>query len=150
MRLRRCGAEVVGVDYSEEPIRIAREKNPDCSFHVMDFRELDASIGEFDGIAAIASLIHVGDDELGPVFVNMKKVLKPGGYVMAVIIEGDGVSPQLSRIEKNGVLYDRTFWLHRKARLDRAAESAGFRYHHEIPLPDELAVYGWKCFVYRG
>jgi trans-aconitate methyltransferase len=33
MRLQALGAEVVGVDYSPENIRIARERCPQCQFH---------------------------------------------------------------------------------------------------------------------
>ena len=75
MRLKQLGADVTGIDYSEEPIKIARLKNPGCRFEIMDFREIDDSIGCFDGIVAIASLIHITDDELVLVFQNIKRVL---------------------------------------------------------------------------
>jgi SAM-dependent methyltransferase len=150
MRLKRLGAEVVGIDYSEEPIKIARDRNPDCIFHLMDFKNMDASIGTFDGIAAIASLIHIGESDLDLVFGNIRKVLKPGGYVLLAVVEGDGVSAERSRIERNGIRYDRTFYLHKKARLDTAAKNTGFEFFKELTMPEESAAYGWKCFIFRG
>lgn len=43
MRLASTGAKVVGIDYSEKCIQIARERCPQCRFEVMDFRFLDLS-----------------------------------------------------------------------------------------------------------
>lgn len=102
MRLHNLGAEVVGIDYAAEPIRIARERNPQCTFEVMDFRKIDNQIGHFDGIAAIASIIHIPNDELAGLFKSMKNILNPNGFIMLVVIEGDGLCKERSIIEVNG------------------------------------------------
>lgn len=52
MRLAQTGADVVGVDFSEECIRIARARRPQCRFEVMDFRDLDDRYSRFDGVFA--------------------------------------------------------------------------------------------------
>ena len=150
MRLRQLGAEVVGIDYSEEPIRIARLKNPDCRFEIMDFREIDATLGCFDGIVAIASLIHIADDELSLVFQNMKKVLKMSGYVLIAIVEGQGLSEERSFIEHNGKQYKRYFYLHDIDSLSNAARNAGLEYYQAVELPEEHLKYGWKGFLFQS
>ena len=48
MRLASVGAEVIGVDFSPECIRVAKERCPQCRFVLVDFRHLDRSFGEFD------------------------------------------------------------------------------------------------------
>jgi ubiquinone/menaquinone biosynthesis C-methylase UbiE len=50
MRLASVGAEVVGVDFSSESIRIARDRCPECQFVESDFRQFDNSLGLFDGV----------------------------------------------------------------------------------------------------
>ena len=44
-RLASVGAQVLGVDFSEENIRIARERTPQCRFEVLAFRQLDDRFG---------------------------------------------------------------------------------------------------------
>jgi 2-polyprenyl-3-methyl-5-hydroxy-6-metoxy-1,4-benzoquinol methylase len=66
MRLHNLGVEVVGIDYSIEPIKIAREKNPQCRFEVMDFRRIVKSIGSLMECCIV--IIHVDDNDLIDVF----------------------------------------------------------------------------------
>ena len=150
MRLKRLGANVTGVDYAEEAVKIAREKNPDCRFELMDFRELDHSLGLFDGIVALASLIHIAEHELEPVFNGMRKVLKDNGYLMLIVIEGEGISDKFSIIEKSGIKYNRTFYLHSLELLNKVAAGTGFVFDHESEMPEEHRTYGWKCFIFRA
>lgn len=148
-RLKSLGANVVGIDYSEEPIKIARQKNPDCQFEIMDFRKISAEIGFFNGIIAIASLIHIKDEELMQVFRSMKSVLTSDGYIMIILIEGDGLSEELSNIERDNRKYRRNFYLHNRARLSEISKEAGLEFLDEWELPEELSKIGWKCFLYQ-
>lgn len=150
MRLSKLGANVVGVDYSLEPIKIARERNPDCQFEVMDFRKLDNSLEYFDGIVAIASLIHIKDDELNLVFKNMRNIIKLKGLVMTIVVEGEGICKERSNIEIDGIEYNRPFYLHTKTRLTEIAENENLKYFDQLPLANELNSYGWKCFLLQA
>ncbi len=150
MRLYKLGARVTGVDFSDEPIRIARERNPQCQFEVADFRKIDQSFGVFDGIVAISSIIHIRDEELDSVFSNMKKVIRPEGFVMIVVVEGLGICEERSKIEREGVQYNRPFYLHSKMRLNEVAVNTGFEHFDDMQLSDELASFGWKCLLYRA
>jgi predicted TPR repeat methyltransferase len=150
MRLRHLGASVTGVDYSEEPIKIARQKNPDCRFEIMDFRMLSDDLGYFDGILAAAALIHISDYELGLVFQNMKKVLKESGYVLIMVIEGQGLSEERTFIEHKGKRYKRYFYLHNEDSLSKAAHNVGLEFSQLVELPDEHAKYGWKGYLFQS
>jgi len=150
MRLQHLGAVVTGVDYSEEPIKIARERNPDSRFEVMDFRNITPNLGCFDGIVAIASLIHISGDELELVFQSISKVLKKPGYVLIMVVEGRGLSEERSFIEHNNKQYKRYFYLHDEESLSNAAISAGLVFVQVIELPEEHAKYGWKGFLYQS
>lgn len=149
MRLKRLGAAVTGVDFSEVPIRIAREKNPDIRFEIQDFRYLNPSLGRFDGITAVASLIHIPDNELDLVFGSMKSVLTENGFAMIIVVEGQGLDQERTFVEQNGKKYRRSFYLHDRERLKTAALNNGMQFHAAFDLPEELRQYGWKCFVYK-
>lgn len=149
MRLARLGARVTGVDISEQSLSIAREKNPDIPFFRMDMRSLDASLGLFDGIIALGSMIHVVDADLETVFAQIAARLSPNGQCWTAFVEGDGKSEARSITEIDGVPYDRQFYLHRRAVMDRTAERAGLTPLGERTLSQDDATHGWLCLAYR-
>ncbi|HML47596.1 MAG TPA: class I SAM-dependent methyltransferase [Clostridia bacterium] len=151
MRLRRLGAEVVGVDLSARSIAIARERNPDIPFHVLDFRSLPAGLGAFDGIVACASLIHLPGEALPDVFARMRQTLRKGGYALVVFLEGNGFSERRSLREHNGKQYNRHVYLHEKTALAGAAARAGLELWaewFEEPAPEGKLV--WTHLVLRA
>ena len=79
-RLASTGADVTGVDYSSECIRVAKERCPECKFEVMDFRDLDDSLGHFDGVFASGSLIHLNSDELPDAINRIMGILEDNGF----------------------------------------------------------------------
>ncbi|MEL4106379.1 class I SAM-dependent methyltransferase [Oscillospiraceae bacterium WX1] len=149
MRLNKLGAKVTGVDISDEAIKIARQKNPNIRFEIQDFRKLSYDLGRFDGVAAIASLIHVDESELPDVLSGIKRVLNDNGYVMIMVVEGQGLSPERSFIEHGGKQYSRYFYLHDRNSISAAAYKAGLAFCEELELPNEHQEYGWKCFIFK-
>lgn len=148
LRLSSLGADVVGLDYSEESIRIARERCPAIQFIVQDFRYLNTSIGSFDGIFACASLIHNEKKELPIIFEGLRKILKPNGYIMVVIRDGSGV---LERPYKNGnVDLIRRIFLHSKEDFSAIALRHGFKFVRESEIENNVDEYRWRCYVYQN
>ncbi len=95
--LRQCGVDAFGIDLSPGMIDVARRDHPDLRFEVgsmTDLRLSDASVG---GVVAWYSLIHVPDDEIGSVFAQFRRVLRPGGRVLLGFHVGDG-----SRLKTEG------------------------------------------------
>jgi cyclopropane fatty-acyl-phospholipid synthase-like methyltransferase len=148
MRLMSLGAEVVGIDISDESIKIARVRNPDCRFEVMNFKEIDDSIGVFDGIVSIGSIIHIENHDLQTVFDNFRKIMNDGGFLFVVFVEGDGYSERRSIFEINGEKYNRAFYLHQPAIIKETAKQSGFQYHDEWFLTEPMGQ--WKFYVFKS
>jgi len=144
MRLAKAGARVVGVDFSEESIRIAEERCPEADFELMDFRKLDREkLGIFDGIFACASLIHISPEELPGVFTQMHNVLTPNGLVVAILRQGEGIWER--RLEIEGQKIRRVIYLYSKESLSAAA--IGFRYLQAGYLAPDEVTKGWSSHI---
>ncbi len=145
MRLKRLGAEVVGLDFSGASIAIARERNPEIGFHERDMLEDYSDLGPFDGIAALASLVHIPDGLLKAAFDRMAEALKPDGLALIAVRDGEGRQERQSLVSVGGEEYDRDFHAHSLKRLmERAA--GRFVFVEEL-LPDEGEI--WKQYLFR-
>lgn len=142
-RLASAGAEVVGVDFSAESIRIARQRTPECRFEVLDFRTLDDRLGRFDGVFAAGSLIHVRPEELPGVLERIARVLNAGGHVMAIVRDGTGMRESHPVVA--GRELTRTVYLYTADQL--AAATPRLEYVGTAYLDPELADHGWRCHV---
>lgn len=147
MRLMQAGAqEVVGVDFSEESIRIAKERCPQARFELMDFRQLDSlKLGKFDGVFACASLIHIKQEELPDLFNQMRGILKEKGFVIAIVRDGDGIWEGC--LEVDGQKIRRIVYLHSKDAITTVA--ANFKFVKQGYLAHELIENGWCSYIFQ-
>lgn len=80
------GGAVVGVDYSEDAIALAREKakvlNLPIEFHVCSFSEYCAEENKFDRILASEFIEHISEGEGNIFFELAYRALKPGGKLL--------------------------------------------------------------------
>lgn len=143
MRLASEGAKVLGLDYSRESIRIARERCPECTFEVADFRALDLRHGTFHGVWAAASLIHIGPDELPPLMERIADVLEAGGYLLAIVREGQGTRVIWPVVD--GQKLKRVLYLHRAG--DLASATSKLAYCCELQLPAGQIDEGWRAHL---
>jgi demethylmenaquinone methyltransferase/2-methoxy-6-polyprenyl-1,4-benzoquinol methylase len=81
--LRARGAEVVGVDFAEKMLAIARQKAPDIDFRTGNALALDFGDNEFDAATVGFGARNFDDLERG--IGEMARVVRPGGRV--VILE---------------------------------------------------------------
>jgi ubiquinone/menaquinone biosynthesis C-methylase UbiE len=58
-RHAQAGAEVVGIDFSEQMIRIAKDRFPEIDFRVADSERLPFEDGTFDLIVGVHILHHL-------------------------------------------------------------------------------------------
>jgi len=132
MRLHNLGAQVVGIDLSEKSIAIAKERNPNCDFHVMNLLSINPVLGSFDGAVAIASFVHISEKELPRAFENIANVLCPGGRIFVVFSKGNGKTygyiEEKSVVEINGIQHNRHFYWHSPEIMTAAAIAAGYEY----------------------
>jgi demethylmenaquinone methyltransferase/2-methoxy-6-polyprenyl-1,4-benzoquinol methylase len=82
--LRDRGAEVVGMDFSEGMLELARRKAPDIRFEQGNALELPYADGEFDAVTVGFGARNFSD--LGRGLAEMARVTKPGGRVVVLEI----------------------------------------------------------------
>jgi ubiquinone/menaquinone biosynthesis C-methylase UbiE len=75
--------DVVGVDLSEEQLRLARAAAPEATFVQADFSELDFPAESLDAVTAFYSIMHVPREEHSALFERIFGWLKPGGLFLA-------------------------------------------------------------------
>jgi demethylmenaquinone methyltransferase/2-methoxy-6-polyprenyl-1,4-benzoquinol methylase len=84
LELRSRGAEVVGMDFSERMLELAREKAPDVSFEQGNALELAYADGEFDAATVGFGARNFSDLRRG--LAEMARVVRPGGRVVVLEI----------------------------------------------------------------
>jgi demethylmenaquinone methyltransferase / 2-methoxy-6-polyprenyl-1,4-benzoquinol methylase len=84
IELRRRGADVVGMDFSERMLELAREKAPDVRFEQGNALELPYADGEFDAATVGFGARNFAD--LGRGLREMARVVRPGGRVVVLEI----------------------------------------------------------------
>ena len=80
--LVESGFEVVGVDFSEKMLRLARKNVPQAKFIRMDMTRLDFADNSFDGLTAFYSIIHVPREKHSLLFRDFNRILKPNGIML--------------------------------------------------------------------
>jgi demethylmenaquinone methyltransferase/2-methoxy-6-polyprenyl-1,4-benzoquinol methylase len=84
IELERRGAEVVGVDFSEAMLEIARKKAPAIEFRTGNALSLEFGDDEFD--AATVGFGARNFDDLDRGLAEMARVVRPGGRVVVLEI----------------------------------------------------------------
>jgi SAM-dependent methyltransferase len=80
--LRDLDLDAFGIDLSPAMIDIARREHPDLRFEVGSMTDLDLPDASVAGLVAWYSLIHIPDDEVGPVLTHFRRVLRPGAPLL--------------------------------------------------------------------
>lgn len=75
----RRGAEVVGIDFAEAAVAVARQQYPDITFATGSAEELDFPAARFDAVLMNFGLLHLAQPELA--LSEAQRVLRPGGRV---------------------------------------------------------------------
>ena len=145
MRMQKLGANVTGFDFSEESIRIAKERNQDIQFVVGDMLDDYSFLGKFDGCAVIAGLIHLSNEKLTKAFERIYEVLYDSGFLFAVVRDGTGKNLKSSYISIDGEDYDRDFYLHTLDEL-KCYSLGKFEFVREILFEKESH---WKYYIFK-
>lgn len=87
--LHALGADVTGVDMVPEFIAHARATHPGPAFRLGSMTELDAPDDSVAGILAWYSTIHLPPAELDRVLTEFRRLLVPGGMLVAGIFDSD-------------------------------------------------------------
>ena len=120
--LRDRGVQMLGVDLSPEMIRVAAERHPGMDFRIGDMKALDLPDASLAGAIAFYAVVHFEPDDLGTVFREIRRVLRPGGPVLISFHIGDEV---LHRDELFGAPVSLDFRFLVPDRIAEALRSAG-------------------------
>jgi len=86
--LRRLGFRVVGLDFTEPFLYVARRRSRKLLLVQADIEHLPFPNQTFDGIWSAASLIHIPKSRFLRVLHRLYDITKPGGYLGATLIHG--------------------------------------------------------------
>jgi ubiquinone/menaquinone biosynthesis C-methylase UbiE len=134
--LRRQGAVVCGIDLSAGMVEQARRLHPDIEFAQGDMLALNVPDNAWGGIAAFYSLIHVPHDQIPMALLEMKRALKPDGWLLVAFHIGIE-TVHLEEWWGEQVILDFRFF--QPAEVTGWLAEAGFLVHEVIerePYPD--------------
>jgi SAM-dependent methyltransferase len=121
--LHERGVQVTGIDLSSVMVHHARRLNPGIEFSQGDMRSLDIEDGAWGGIAAFYSIIHIPRSDVVMVLHEMKRLLRPGGWLLLAFHMGDDI---LHLDEWCGQNVSVDFILFRPEEMASFLRSAGF------------------------
>jgi 2-polyprenyl-3-methyl-5-hydroxy-6-metoxy-1,4-benzoquinol methylase len=84
------GYDVLGVDASEEMIKLAKTHAPKAAFLVQDMLALHLGDRKFDGIWCCASLLHIRKEDAPSVLKGLGDVLDDLGILFISVKRGEG------------------------------------------------------------
>ncbi len=145
--LHEQGAQVCGIDLSDAMVRRARELNPGFSFQQGDMTALNLPDERYTGITAFYSLIHIPPAGMVAALRELRRVLKPGGILLAAFHLG---SDTLHLDEWWGHSVSVDFHFFSTAEMSAWLEAAGFEIAEVIerePYP-EIEHQSRRCYIF--
>ncbi|MDQ6894005.1 MAG: class I SAM-dependent methyltransferase [Acidobacteriota bacterium] len=146
--LHSRGASVYGVDLSEEMVAQGRRLHPEIPFQRGDMRRLEeVADGARGGIAAFYSLIHVPRGEMVSTLRELRRVLAPGGTLLAAFHLG---SETIHRDEMWGKAVSIDFAFFEREEMTTWLLEAGFAIDEVIerdPHP-EVEYPSRRCYLF--
>ncbi len=127
--LSEKGFKVMGIDFSDNLIEIAKTENHQVDFKVMDMYDVDKLEEKFDGIFAQASLLHILRKDIALILNKLVSRLNNDGvlYVAVKGIHINGVEEEVKEENDYGYPYKRFFSYHSMNELINYFESLGLK-----------------------
>lgn len=141
-RMKEFGLNPVGLDFSKKSIELAKQRNKDIPFVCDNMLNDLTYLGKFDGVVAIASIIHISAKELELCFKRIYDVLNEHGYLFMVVRAEEG-KLEASYKQINNIKYDREVYGYSKELLEEKMKDK-FKFVKEYLAHDVH----WKYYVY--
>lgn len=87
--LSSLGVQIFGVDMSPGMLGVAQRSHPGLAWARGYLAALPVADGALAGLVAWYSIIHTPPGQLGPVFAEFRRVLRPGGELLIAFQAGD-------------------------------------------------------------
>ena len=84
------GFQAYGIDFSDGMIAEARKRYPNVKIKKMDMTNITFPDQTFDGILSNCSLIHIPTELLSQTLQGFKRILKPNGKLLLIVLDGKG------------------------------------------------------------
>jgi 2-polyprenyl-3-methyl-5-hydroxy-6-metoxy-1,4-benzoquinol methylase len=126
--LSEYGLKILGIDFSDKLIEIAKREVPEANFLVHDFNDAESINHTFDGIFMQAVLLHVPKKEVNHVLQGLSKKLKKDGYIYISVKEKqvNGIEEEVVTENDYGYDYERFFSYFTLDELKRYLLNCGF------------------------
>ena len=146
------GFDYLGIDGSRGMVKVARARTKRAKFKLMDFYKLRSPPHSFDGIWAVASLVHIPKKRMVRALQGIKRILKPDGIGFIVMREKKGISEGFFPYAKNPGTY--RYWsFYTKTEFAHVLNRSGFRVVKFMKHPEKEpdgSVTMWLCFFVRN
>ena len=121
------------------------------SYHneLSEIHNLDDRFGQFDGIFASGSLIHVKPDELPNIVRKVSDILKKNGYFLMIIQDGEGINEEWSNLEVDGKSLRRTVYCYTKDYLITVVGRFSLKFIREGYLNKSLYECNWRNYIFK-
>jgi ubiquinone/menaquinone biosynthesis C-methylase UbiE len=134
--LAEHGLDVVGVDVSAAMLDVARTAHPDVTFEEGTLDHLPIETGSLAGAVCWYSIIFTPPERLGDAFVELARVLRPGGHLLVAFQAGDGDAVRRTNVHGTG--FSLTSFRHRPSDVARRLEIAGLEARDAVVREPEL------------
>ena len=135
--LARLGVDVIGFDVSTAMLNIARNAHPAINFEQGQLAALPVPDASLIGAVCWYSIIHTPPEQLNVAFLELRRTLVPGGYVMLAFQAGR--SEDLHRPDAHGTGLPLTSYLHDPDAVTTILSDAGFQLHTRAVREAEFA-----------
>ncbi len=141
------GVRIIGIDLSEEMVRVATRLNPKIEFRADNMLSLDLADESFAGIVAFYSIIHLEPADISAAFREFRRLLSNDGVLFIAFHIGDHVH-HVDEMWGKPVSLD--FHFLRPADVSRALKATGFRVTEETERePYEGAEHpSRRCYLF--
>lgn len=99
--------DVIGVDFSEAQVALAKKNVPNADFVCADMTQLDFPDESLDGICSYYAIIHIPREEHEGLIENFYKMLKTGGIALLCL----GAQDLVDDVDED-YLGTRMYWSH--------------------------------------
>lgn len=136
------GFKVLGIDFSENLIEIAKKEVSEARFLVMDVRDIDTLQETFDGIFMQAVLLHLPKKEAEGILKKAVSKLNEGGYLYVAVkekIEG-GLDEEIKTDNDYGYEYQRFFSYFSVEDFKKYFNNIGLKIVYQMVMPPSLTT----------
>jgi SAM-dependent methyltransferase len=140
-RMKELGLNPTGLDFSQKSIDEAKKRNKDIEFVCDNMLNDLTYLGTFDAVIAIASIIHIKEEDLELCFKRIYDILNTNGYLFMVLRVEEG-KLDASYKTVNNKEYDREVFGYSKSLLEDKMNNR-FKSIKKETYQDEHWVYYW-------